>query len=123
MVDVKAQRHEDIVKNFLSRFSSMSAIDVACGYGRFSCCFENYIGIDFCKEFIDIAQRNNPNKRFFCVDAHSEVDLFQADIVFSVISLSSLDMTPQEFNQRWKDNARFAVMVFELDTFYIFPKL
>ena len=35
LVDVKAQRHEDIVKNFLSRFSSMSALDVACGYGRF----------------------------------------------------------------------------------------
>lgn len=100
----------------------MSAIDIACGYGRFSTCFEKYKGIDFCDEFIKIAKEKYPGKDFESLDAH-ETDIDQYDIVFAVIAMSSLSMTPQEFNDKYKDYARYAVMVFEVDTFYIFPKL
>lgn len=112
-----------MVKDILSTFKNMSALDVACGYGRFAECFKEYTGIDFCEEFIVVAKRDNPNKLFICVDAHSENSIEPVDIVFSVISLSSLNMTPQEFNEKWNRYAKYAVMVFEVDEFFIFPKL
>lgn len=121
-VDVRAQGHENYIKTFLSKFRDMSALDVACGYGRFADCFENYTGIDFSQNFIDMAQKANPEKNFKCVDAHT-VELGKYDIVFSVISLSSLKQTPEEFYEKWKDTAKFAIFVFEVDRFYFYPKL
>ncbi|MBP7119006.1 class I SAM-dependent methyltransferase [Candidatus Woesebacteria bacterium] len=122
LVDRRALGHEKIVKEYLSPYKNLSALDVACGYGRFSTCFDNYTGIDFCEEFINIAKDKFKDKKFECVDAH-ETNIDQYDIVFAVIAMSSLNMTPQEFNAYYKDYAKVAVMVFELDTFYIFPKL
>lgn len=122
LVDTRAQRHEDYIKKFLSQFKNMTALDVACGYGRFAECFDNYMGIDFSQNFIDMAEARNPGKKFRCMDAHTG-DVGKYDIVFAVISLTSLKQTPEQFFERWKDHAKFAVFVFEVERFYFFPKL
>lgn len=122
LIDRKAIGHQETVKKFLSPFKAMSAVDVACGYGRFSDCFDKYTGIDFCEKFIEIAKEKNPGKNFVLANAHT-YDFEPVDIVFSVISLSSLIMTPWDFNDKFKDKAKYAVMVFELNDFYIFPKI
>ncbi len=122
LVDNVALIHEKAVKDFLKRFGSMSALDVACGYGRFADCFDDYTGIDFCKNFIEIAKKNKPSKRFILGDAHQGVD-GTFDIVFAVIALSSLNMTAKEFNDKWKHKARYGVIVLEVEEFYFFPKL
>ena len=100
----------------------MKALDVACGYGRFSECFYKYTGIDFCEEFINIAKERNPGKNFYVANAHEGTEETY-DIIFSVIALSSLNMTAQQFNEKWKDKAKYAVIVFEIDEFYFFPKI
>jgi ubiquinone/menaquinone biosynthesis C-methylase UbiE len=119
LVDHRANRHQNLVEGMLEPYKNMSVLDVACGYGRFSPMFKNYTGIDFCPEMIELAQKTFPGKRF--IEATDIQETF--DVVFAVISLSSLNITAQEFNARWKDRARVAVMVFEVDTFYIFPKI
>lgn len=119
LVDYRAESHQELVKSILEPYRGLSVLDVACGYGRFSPLFRDYTGIDFCPEMIELAKNNFPDKRF--LEATDIDETF--DVVFSVISLSSLNMTPQEFNEKWKDRAKVAVIIFELDTFYIFPKL
>ena len=119
LVDVKAKKHELLVKDVLRPFKDGSGLDIACGYGRFSDCFTDYTGVDFSEEMTKLG--NN----LITADVHSDLSWAREsyDVVFCVIALSSLKMTPQEFNEKFKHLAKKAVMVFELDEFYIFPKL
>ena len=119
LVDYRAEEHQKLVEAILEPYKGLSVLDVACGYGRFSPLFKHYTGIDFCSEMIMLAKDKYPDKRF--LEASDIGETF--DVVFAVIALSSLKMTPQEFNDKWKAKANKAVMVFEVDTFYIFPKL
>lgn len=119
LVDHRAEDHQKLVEAILEPYKGLHVLDVACGYGRFSPMFKNYTGIDFCPEMINLAKNNYPDKRFLETKDIDET----FDVIFAVISLSSLNITAQEFNDKWKDKAKVAVMVFEIDTFYIFPKL
>lgn len=119
LVDCRADRHQKLVEGILEPYKGLHVLDVACGYGRFSPTFKYYTGIDFCPEMITLAKNTYPDKRF--LEATDIDETF--DVIFAVISLSSLNITAQEFNEKWKDRAKVAVMVFEVDTFYIFPKI
>ena len=119
LVDYRVDIHQKLVEGILEPYKGLHVLDVACGYGRFSPMFKNYTGIDFCPEMITLARNTYPDKRF--LEATDIDETF--DVIFAVISLSSLNITAQEFNDKWKDKAKVAVMVFELDTLYIFPKL
>jgi len=119
LVDHRADRHQKLVEAILEPYRGLSVLDVACGYGRFSPMFKHYTGIDFCPEMINLAKNKYPDKRF--LEAKDIDETF--DVIFAVISMSSLQMKPEEFNAKWKDKANKAVMVFEVDTFYIYPKL
>lgn len=39
-------------------------LDAGCAYGRWSPKFENYVGIDFSPDFIDLAKKKYPDKKF-----------------------------------------------------------
>lgn len=119
LVDHRAEDHQKLVEAILEPYKGLHVLDVACGYGRFSPMFKNYTGIDFCPEMVTLARNTYAEKRFLETKDIDET----FDVIFAVISLSSLNITAQEFNDKWKDKAKVAVMVFEIDTFYIFPKL
>ena len=96
-------------------------LDVACGPGRFAQIFEKYVGIDFSEGMLKVAREKNPTKRFEQIDVRTEKIEGKFDIVFEVISLSSLKMTPEQFYGKWKGVAREFVICFEPDKFDIFP--
>ena len=118
-MDHRAIDHEKTVASFLKMYSDKKVLDVGCGYGRFAKYFDHYVGLDFSEEMLLLAQKNNPGKRY-CLGVDIEE---QFDVIFCVIALSSLGMTAEEFNEKWKKRASLAVMVFEIEQFYIFPKL
>lgn len=120
MVHQHARRHEDLVYGVLNSLGDMSVLDIACGYGRFSRAFSagKYTGIDFSEKMIELANRLNPGKTFLLNSAH-DADLPAADVVFEVISLSSLDLTPIEFFEKYQHLARRMLICFEFDQFYI----
>lgn len=39
-------------------------LDAGCGYGRNSEYFDNYVGVDFSPDFIELAKKKYPNKTF-----------------------------------------------------------
>lgn len=39
-------------------------LDAGCGYGRMSVLFNNYKGVDFSPDFIELAKKNYPDKDF-----------------------------------------------------------
>lgn len=53
-------------KNILLETIPKNAIvlDAGCGYGRWSELFDNYIGVDFSPDFIEMAKKRYPNKDF-----------------------------------------------------------
>ena len=53
-----------IHKKICDYYIKGSVIDVACGYGRMSEWFQEYVGIDSSKSFIKKARKEYPFKRF-----------------------------------------------------------
>jgi len=52
--------HERILKTECTG----KVLDAGCGYGRSSELFDNYVGVDFSPDFIEIAKAKYPNKTF-----------------------------------------------------------
>lgn len=123
LYDHEAPEHERLVKKVLSAFSDCSVLDVACGYGRFASVFspDKYLGIDFSEAMVALGKERNPDYKFKQIDVRSEEIPEKFDVVMSVISLSSLQMTAQEFLERFKRNAKKFVVCCEKDEFFIFP--
>lgn len=119
LLDVRAEEHEKQVKKILELYKNCSALDVACGYGRFSDCFTDYTGVDFCEEMTKLG------KNLIIADIHKDLSWARPsyDIIFCVIALSSLKMTPQEFNDKFQPLVSKMIIVFELNEFYFFPKV
>lgn len=118
LADTRAGKHDEMVRSFLKQFSNNSALEISCGFGRMANEIPDYRGIDFSEEMIRRA--NNP--KCIVADAHEYLPDKNYDVIFEVISLSSLNQTPTEFFERWKKYANKYVICFEVDTFYIFPK-
>lgn len=52
--------HEELLK----KECTGKVLDAGCGYGRWSVLFDDYVGVDFSQDFIDIAKEKYPNKKF-----------------------------------------------------------
>lgn len=55
--------HKEILSQCKGR-----VLDAGCGYGRWSELFDNYVGVDFSPDFIEIARKKYPNKEFVIAD-------------------------------------------------------
>ena len=58
--------HTKIIFKYVKKADKV--LDVACGIGRIVHWFDDYVGIDFLEEFIEIARKENPDKRFLVCD-------------------------------------------------------
>lgn len=54
--------HEKIIKELIK--PNEKVLDAGCGYGRSSIFFDNYLGIDFSPDFIELAKKEHPDKEF-----------------------------------------------------------
>lgn len=54
--------HERIIKKYIKEDDKV--LDAGCAYGRSSVLFNNYVGIDFSPDFIELAKKKYPNKKF-----------------------------------------------------------
>jgi ubiquinone/menaquinone biosynthesis C-methylase UbiE len=43
-------------------------LDAGCGYGRWAYLFDDYVGVDFSPDFIELAQSKHPDKKFIQAD-------------------------------------------------------
>jgi len=83
--------HREIVNREISpiRHAEDKVLDIGCGIGRISGWFtdKQYCGIDFVKEFIEIAQQKYPNKKFILGDIRNlpfEDNQFEWGILISM---------------------------------------
>lgn len=61
--------HVEIIDREIPKQSKV--LDIACGYGRMSPLFENYLGVDFSPDFIKEAKKLYPTKSFEVQDVTS----------------------------------------------------
>lgn len=112
---VDFHRFDTETRKILSLFKDKKVLDVGCGYGRMSDMFKDYLGVDFSEEMINLARQKYPNKRFEVAETSTET----FDVIFEVMCLSSLGLTPQEFFERYPAPI---VICFEPKEFTIFYK-
>lgn len=111
-------------RKILSLFKGCFAFDIGCGYGRLADAFapEKYAGFDFSEEMIKIAKEKNPKHHFFIEDMNTTLKQNsdkRIDIIFEAMCLSSFEMTPEQFRDKFKDYARI-IICFEPHDFRIF---
>ena len=112
------KEYEANTRQFLSMFKDKKVLDVGCGYGRLSDLFNNYKGIDFSEEMVKLANERYPDKDITLGDTHVDnVDKY--DVIFEAMCLSSFDMTPEQFRDKYKDKAKI-IMCLEPNHFSIF---
>lgn len=112
------------VNTVLKAFNKFTALDIACGYGRFCENFnpENYIGVDFSENMIDLAKKTYPKYIFENGDARKGgFTKRKYDVVFEVNSLKSLNMSAAQFIEEYGKYANLFVCCLEADEFIIRP--
>jgi len=100
------------VDDLLSSMSKYSAIDIGCGYGRFSKHFKDYLGVDFSDQMLNLALKENPDKKYAQLMCCEELPQ-RADIVFEVNCLHSFGKNREEFIGFYKQYANVAVICIE----------
>lgn len=117
------KRYDEIITKVLSQFKDCTAIDVACGFGRFAHIFkpENYLGFDFCDEMIKLAKEKHPKYRFE-VQNYYDFDVPEVDIIFNVISVGSMGVNHEMFIEKYKDKAKKAIISVDGTSIMIYPK-
>lgn len=126
MDDVRTEDHQEIIKKLFVPFQSAKVLDVACGHGRFSEMFTfDYVGIDHSEEMINLAKKWHPNRSFVFTDGRERPFGDDYDLIFQVISLSSLGMTHEQFKDLYFPMLRKGgvLMSLEFEEFRIYPKL
>lgn len=105
--------HKKILENYIT--TETTVLDAGCGYGRCSRFFnmERYIGVDFCKEFIEIAKKLHPHRLFHVQDLRNT---FYEDEQFSyVVGISLQQMVCRELGtESWKDMEKELLRISEL---------
>ena len=99
--EVINKEHEKIIKEHIR--PGETVLDVGCGIGRTTKWFtpEQYWGIDFVPEFIDIACQNNKGYRFKVWDAREKLDgEWDWGLLISVAGV--MDKSEQRLNQNCK---------------------
>jgi len=98
------------------------ALDIACGYGRFSQAFatDKYVGVDFCEGMVNLAREKYPQHTFVQLDAKAPgIVTAKYDIIYEVNCLKSLGMTYEQFIEHFTPFAKVAVACLERDRFTI----
>lgn len=118
MRDNRLFEYTEKVNEVLSAWKDKSAIDVCCGYGRYSPHFEKYLGLDFSLEMITLARQEYPGKHFEQVDIKTYLPP-ASNLIFEVNSLHCLGMTPEDFYKLFGKHASI-IACLEMDKFTIF---
>lgn len=106
------------VRQQLSIWKDVPALDVCCGYGQFADIFEHYTGWDISEEMLKLADHKHPNKTFQSENILDLESVSFSGLVFEVNSLHSLGLTPQEFASKFPKAKIVACL--ECDKFTIF---
>lgn len=109
------------VRNQLELWKDKNVLDVCCGYGQFSQIFNplDYTGLDVSIEMLKLAKSKDPHRQFLHYNILTDTWGQTHDVVFEVNSLHSLGLTPQEFYEKFKNNAKI-IACLEADIFTIF---
>lgn len=123
LADVYLEEYEANTRKILKLFPG-KVLDVGCGFGRLANAFDpkDYTGLDFSDEMIKLAKKKNPNHFFNVWSIHDDFitdDKTKYDVIFEAISLSSFEMTPEQFRDRFKGLAK-VIICFETHEFTIF---
>lgn len=54
---------------------NIRTLDYGCGVGRYSACFDNYVGVDITQNLLDIAIEMNKDKEFIKIDLDSPITI------------------------------------------------
>lgn len=111
------EEFESHTRKILSLFSG-KVLDIGCGYGRLSDTFQDYTGIDFSDEMVKLANKKYPNKNIKIGSVHQPIE-GHYDLIFEAMCLSSFEMTPEQFKDKFKNNAKI-IICFEPREFTIF---
>jgi ubiquinone/menaquinone biosynthesis C-methylase UbiE len=91
-------------------------LDIACGHGKWFGIIKDittdYLGIDFCKEMIEIARKKYPEGKFKLVDMRGLKPLKEYDVIFEVQSINYFDMTQEQFIKKFKKFAK-KIIIYE----------
>lgn len=58
--------HEVLLKKYIPKKAKV--LDAACGYGRLSPMFDNYTGVDFSPDLLEVGREMFPDKKFVQAD-------------------------------------------------------
>lgn len=120
-IDPRREEFWRRVREQLSLWKDKRVLDVCCGYGQFSTVFDvrKYVGLDVSDEMLKLARTQAPQADFFKFNLLSDTWRERHDVIFEVNSLHSLGLTPQEFYEKFKNNAKI-IACLECDVFTVF---
>ncbi len=98
--------------------SEWKVLDICCGFGFHSQWFskEQYTGIDFSEEMIDLAKQKYPDKNFILGDVMKHAQIGKFDVVFEVNSgRVLLDDDFPRIKELLSEYATKAVIILEVD--------
>lgn len=121
--DGRFDKYTEKVKEILSGWKHRTVLDIACGYGRYSECFNPHLykGWDFSQEMVDLAKMTYPDYKFEKMDIRKTKLTGKYDVIFEVNSLKSLDLTKEAFFEKYAPYATHAIACLEADYFEIRP--
>ena len=93
-------------------------LDAGCGHGRISQWFNDYTGVDFSPDLIEIGKRENPDKRFIQADLKKlpfEDKEFDWAICISMKHMVIRDSGQEEWDKMEKELKRVSKKILILD--------
>lgn len=76
-------------------------LDAGCGYGRWSQHFDDYVGVDFSPDFIELAKKKYPGKTFLQADLR-ELPFYDKEFDWAVcVSIRNM-IIGNMGNEEWK---------------------
>jgi len=107
--------HKEIIKK--ERVEG-KILDAGCGHGRISNWFDDYTGVDFSPDLIEIGKRENPDKRFIQADLKKlpfKDKEFDWAICISIRHIVIRDSGQEEWNKIEKELKRVSKKILILD--------
>lgn len=93
-------------------------LDAGCGYGRSSIYFDNYVGVDFSPDFIELAQKKFPDKEFWVADLKDlpfKDQEFDVSFCVSIKHMIVDNLGEEEWNKMFKELKRVSKKVLLLE--------
>lgn len=121
--DGRFDKYTTKVNEVLSGWKDRTVLDIACGYGRYAHNFspDKYTGWDFSEEMVKLAKEKFPEYDCQVMDINKAKLRQKYDVIFEVNSLKSLNMSKEQFIEKFSPHAKHAIAVLEADYFEIIP--